>query len=47
MGRRNFLLLLTSPSEERGRFAEALEARDGTWLWCRKYGIVSIEDLES
>jgi hypothetical protein len=47
MGRRSFLLLLRSLSEERWQFAEALEARDGTWLCCRKCRIVSIEDLES
>jgi hypothetical protein len=35
-GRRSFLLLLMSPSEERGQFAEALEEHDGTWLCCRK-----------
>jgi hypothetical protein len=43
MGRRSFLLLLALLPEERGRFAGALEARDGTWLWCRKCKTVSID----
>jgi hypothetical protein len=43
MGRRSFLLLLTLPPEEKWRFAGALEARDGTWLCCRKCKTFSIE----